>query len=476
MIDIARPDTLWSAQEVATATAARLQGVADWQAGGVSIDTRTIQRGDLFVALHGTTDGHRFVRAALDKGAAAALVDRRPDDVPADAPLLLVADTQAALEALGRAGRARSQARYVAVTGSVGKTSTKEALRHVLSAQAPTSASAASYNNHIGVPLTLARVPHNARYAVIEIGTNHPGEIEPLARLASPHVAIITTVAAVHLENFGSVDEIAREKAAIMAGMNGGIAVLNRDNAYFDALCGYARQYGVARIVSFGRHAQADMHLLDVRSADGGSQVRASYHDLEFAYGVGAPGEHWVLNSLAVLAAVDALGGDFVAAARALATVAPPAGRGARHRVALPDGSLELIDESYNASPTSMRAAFAVLGQATPGPGGRRIAVLGDMLELGPDSSALHAGLAGALREARVDLTFTCGRLMENLHEALPTATRGVHAADSAALLPFVSEAVRAGDVVTVKGSLGSKMKPIVDAILARSNGKGGQG
>ncbi len=476
MIDIAPTDTLWSAREAAAATAARLQGDSDWQAGGVSIDTRTLQRGDLFVALHGATDGHRFVGAALDKGAAAALVDRRPDDVVADAPLLLAANTQTALEALGRAGRARSQARYVAVTGSVGKTSTKEALRHALSAQAPTSASAASYNNHIGVPLTLARVPQNARYAVIEIGTNHPGEIEPLARQARPHVAIVTTVAAVHLENFGSVEEIAREKAAVMAGMKGGTAVLNRDNAYFDALSGYARDYGVARIVSFGRHAEADMRLLDSRRTETGSQAWARYHDLEFAYRIGVPGEHWILNTLAVLAAVDALGGDFVMAARSLAAVAAPAGRGARHRVALPGGSLELIDESYNASPTSMRAAFAVLAQAMPGPGGRRIAVLGDMLELGPDSPALHAGLAGALREARVDLAFTCGALMENLHDALPAAMRGAHAANSAALLPLVGQALRAGDVVTVKGSLGSKMKPIVEAILARSNGKGGQG
>jgi UDP-N-acetylmuramoyl-tripeptide--D-alanyl-D-alanine ligase len=479
MIDVARPDMLWNAQDAAAATGARLQGDAGWQAGGVSIDTRTLQRGDLFVALHGASDGHRFVGAALGKGAAAALVDHRPEDVSADAPLLIVADTQKGLEALGRAGRARSQARYVAVTGSVGKTSTKEALRHVLSAQAPTAASVASYNNHIGVPLTLARVPRNARYAVIEIGTNHPGEIEPLARQARPHVAIVTTVAAVHLENFGSVDDIAREKAAIMAGMKGGTAVLNRDNAYFDALAGYARQYGVARIVSFGRDARADTRLLDSTSVDGGSQVSARYNGQALGYRLGAPGEHWVLNSLAVLAAVDALGGDIATAARALATVAAPAGRGARHRVARPDGALALIDESYNASPTSMRAAFAVLAQATPGPNGRRIAVLGDMLELGPDSPALHAGLAEALVAAGIDRVFTCGPLMENLHRALPASMRGGHATSSAAVLPLVLPALRAGDVVTVKGSLGSKMRQVVEAILAQGaagRGEGGQG
>ncbi|MEO8559633.1 MAG: UDP-N-acetylmuramoyl-L-alanyl-D-glutamate--2,6-diaminopimelate ligase, partial [Rhodospirillales bacterium] len=283
---------LWRAGEAATATGGALRGAADWRASGVSIDTRTLQRGDLFVALHGTNDGHNFVAAALQKGAAAALVDHRPSDVAANAALLEVADTQAALEALGQANRARSTARYVAVTGSVGKTSTKEALRHVLSAQAPTAASAASYNNHIGVPLTLARVPADARFAVIEIGTNHPGEIEPLARQTRPHVAVITTVAPVHLENFASVDDIAREKAAIMAGMSGGIVVLNRDNEHFARLVELAKHYGIERVISFGRHQDAEMRLLDSRQDAEGSQARVSYRGNEFSYRVGAPGEH----------------------------------------------------------------------------------------------------------------------------------------------------------------------------------------
>ena len=473
MIDVAPREMLWSSAEAAAATNGHLHGMADWQASGVSIDTRSLQRGDLFVALRGTSDGHQFVGAALQKGAAAALVDRIPEGVAADHALLHVDNTQSALEWLGQAGRARSKARYVAVTGSVGKTSTKEALRHVLSAQAPTSASAASYNNHIGVPLTLARVPTAARFAVIEIGTNHPGEIEPLARQAKPHVAVITTISQAHLENFGTVDEIAREKAAIMAGMRGGTAVLNRDNAYFARLAELASGYGVKNIVSFGRHADADMRLLDSSGDGSGSDAHISYRGRQLRYRVGAPGEHWTMNSLAVLAAVDALGGDVDAAAQSMATVSAPAGRGARHRVLLAGGAIELFDESYNASPTAMRAAFAVLAQATPGQGGRRIAVLGDMLERGRDAADLHAGLATGLDD--IDLVFTCGGLMENLDRALAAQQRAGHAANSTALIPLVLGTLRAGDVVTVKGSLGSNMKPIVEAILA-AGVTGGQG
>jgi UDP-N-acetylmuramoyl-tripeptide--D-alanyl-D-alanine ligase len=460
-------ETLWTAQEAAMATGGRLNGNADWRATGASIDSRTLQPGDLFIALHGANDGHDYVAGALDKGAVAAMVDRVPPRVGADKPLLGVDDTQIALEALGRAGRKRSEARYVAVTGSVGKTSTKEALRHVLSAQAPTSASAASYNNHIGVPLTLARVPRSARYAVIEIGSNHPGEIEPLSRQAQPHVCVITTIGAVHLENFGSVDDIAQEKAAIMAGMQGGIAVFNRDNGYFPRLVELAGKYGVKNVVGFGRHPDAQMQLIDAKSGAEGSDVRARYKGRDLLYRVGAAGEHWVINSLAVLAATDALGADVERAAASLATVAAMTGRGAQYKVMLPGGSLHLIDESYNASPISMRAAFAVLASVAPGKGGRRIAILGDMLELGPDAASLHAGLAAPLEQAGIDLLLSCGPLMRNLHDALPARLRGAHEENSSKLIPHLAGALRAGDVVTVKGSLGSKMKPIVEAIVA---------
>lgn len=460
-------ETLWTAPEAAAATGGRLNGNPDWRATGASIDSRTLRKGDLFIALHGANDGHDYVEGALEKGAVAAMVDRVPPKVGADKPLLGVDDTQAALEALGRAGRARSPARFVAVTGSVGKTSTKEALRHVLSAQAPTSASAASYNNHIGVPLTLARVPRSARYAVIEIGSNHPGEIAPLSRQAQPHVCVITTIGAVHLENFGTVDEIAREKAAIMAGMRGGTAVFNRDNSYFARLVELAGEYGVKQVVGFGRHPEAQMRLVEAKSGPDGSDVRASWRGRDLLYRVGAAGEHWVTNSLAVLAAVDALGADIEEAARSLESVAAMAGRGARRRVTLPGGTLLLIDESYNASPISMRAAFAVLAGIAPEQGGRRIAILGDMLELGPESPALHAGLAAPIGAAGIDLVLSCGKFMAHLHDALPAARRGAHAENSAALVPLLAEVLRSGDVVTVKGSLGSKMKPVVEAIVA---------
>jgi len=468
-------ETLWTAQEAAAATGGRLNGNPDWRATGASIDSRSLQKGDLFIALHGANDGHDYVEGALDKGAAAAMVDRVPPRVGADRPLLGVDDTQKALEALGKAGRARSAARFVAVTGSVGKTSTKEGLRHVLSAQAPTSASVASYNNHLGVPLTLARVPRSARYAVIEIGMNHPGEIEPLSRQAQPHVCIITTIGAVHLENFGSVDEIAREKAAIMAGMKGGTAVFNRDNGYFPRLVELAGEYGVRDIVGFGRHPEAQMRLIEAQSGSDGSDVRARYKGGDLVYRVGAAGEHWVINSLAVLAATDALGADVEQAAQALATVAAVAGRGQQHKIALAGGALHLIDESYNASPLSMRAAFSVLAAIAPGQGGRRIAILGDMRELGPDAPALHAGLAAPLQQAGIDLVLSCGPLMENLHKVLPAHLRGAHEESSDRLVPHLAAILRPGDVVSVKGSLGSKMKPIVEAILALGVKQGGQ-
>lgn len=467
---------LWTAAEVAAATGGRAHGGADWHAQGVSIDTRTLAPGDLFIALRGENgDGHDFVAAAFDKGAAAALVSRVPAGLRPGSPLVDVADTQKAMEALGQAARARGAARFVAVTGSVGKTSTKEALRHALSAQGPTSASAASYNNAIGVPLTLARIPREARYAVLEIGMNHRGETAPLSLQVRPHVAVITMIGSAHLENLGSVAAIADEKADVFAGMSGGAAVLNRDNAYFFRLAELAQARGVERVIGFGRHGEAQMRLLDCTLDSAGSELRVAWQGREIAYRVGAPGEHWALNSLAVLAAADALGADPVRAAQSLADIRPMAGRGARTTLRLAQGSLELIDDSYNASPVSMRAAFAVLGAIAPGPGGRRIAVLGDMRELGDDAPALHAGLAEPLREAGIDLVFACGTLMENLVRRLPAAIVGAHAPDSASLAPLVAAALRAGDVVTVKGSLGSKMRTIVEAIRAIAVASGGR-
>jgi UDP-N-acetylmuramoyl-tripeptide--D-alanyl-D-alanine ligase len=391
---VSRP--VWTSDEAAAALDVR-PGAA-WQASGISIDTRTIAAGDLFVALKGPKhDGHDHVATAFANGAAAALVERTPAGLPGNAPVVVVGDTLAALETLGRASRARNpKVRVVAVTGSVGKTGTKEALKLALSGQGPTHASVGSYNNHIGVPLTLARMPADTAYGVFEIGMNHAAEITPLVKMVRPHVAIITTVEAVHVENFPGegINGVAAAKAEIFDGLEGGTAVLNRDNAFFDFLSERARAKGVRRILSFGEHPTCDARLIEMKLEPTWSQVSAMIEGRAVTYRIGAPGRHWVINSLAVLGAIATLGADVGAAAASLAQLAAPKGRGLRHRVGRNGDSFELIDDSYNASPASMRASFQVLAAATPAPGGRRIAALGDMLELGPDSAKLHAGLA----------------------------------------------------------------------------------
>ena len=457
---------LWQAAEAADATGGQAAG--DWSAEGVSIDSRTVKSGDLFVALKGPTfDGHDYVAAALEAGAVAAMVDRRPDGIGDEAPLLLVDDTLAGLWALGRASRARSEARIAAITGSVGKTGTKEALHRCLAAQAETTASAASFNNHWGVPLSLARMPTSAHYGVFELGMNSPGEIGPLSRLVRPEVAVITTVEPVHLEFFDNVLQIADAKAEIFEGLvPGGVAILNRDNAFFPNLLETAEARGVGRIISFGRHPEANLRLLNCSLHATCSAVRAWVKDRELEYCLSLPGEHWVMNSLAVLAAAGALGADVTAAAAELARLEPIKGRGQRHSVACPGGSFLLIDESYNANPASMRAALEVLSRTETREQGRRIAILGDMLELGPESAQRHANLAEAVTSGAIDLVYSCGKDMAALHEALPKERRGAHAPDSKALATIVTSAVGPGDAVMIKGSLGSRMAVVVEALM----------
>lgn len=461
------PPALWMAAEAAAATGGRPSRA--WRASGVSIDSRTLVPGEMFVALKGPNfDGHAFVGAALAAGAAAAVVARVPSGIAADAPLLVVGDTLQALRDLGRAARARSTARVIAVTGSVGKTGIKDALRLVLAAQAPTVANEGSLNNHWGLPLSLARLPRDAAFAVFEMGMNHPGEIAPLSRLARPHVALISTIEAVHQAHFPSLDAIADAKAEIFAGVErGAVAVLNRDNDQYPRLAAAAGAAGIAAVVSFGQHPDAGVRLLQVSGGSDGSALQARIGGEIVAYWLGVPGRHWVLNSLAVLAAVAAAGGDARAAAQALATFREPKGRGHRHSVLGARGAFTLIDDSYNASPASMRAALTVLGAARPGPRGRRIAVLGDMLELGDQAAELHVALAGPLAEHGIDLVFAAGPLMAHLFEALPAKMRGRHAARASELAPLVVAAVREGDVVTVKGSHGSHISLIVDVLLA---------
>ncbi|AAV94479.1 UDP-N-acetylmuramoyl-tripeptide--D-alanyl-D-alanine ligase [Ruegeria pomeroyi] len=457
--------TLWTAAEAAEATGGRALG--DWQVSGISIDTRTIAPGDLFVALTAARDGHDFVAQALDKGAGAALVSRIPEGVGEDGRLLLVDDVQTGLEALGRAGRARAQARVVAVTGSVGKTSTKEMLAAMLGAQGRTHASVASYNNHWGVPLTLARMPRDTEFAVIEIGMNHPGEIAPLARQARPHVAMVTTVAAVHLEAFDDVAGIAREKAAIMEGLEpGGVAVLNADIAEADILRAAARG---ARQLSFGRAAQ-DYRLTGVEVADGMTHARADTPAGPVSFTLQSAGTHFAMNALGALACCDALGADAGQSLQGLERWTPYKGRGARETISLAGGPVTLFDDSYNANPTSVGAALEVLAGT---PGTRRVAFLGDMKELGPEELPLHAGLAALPAMERVDQVHCIGPLMRALFDALPEAKRGRWTETGAEMLAELPALVAPGDAVLVKGSLSMGLARLVDGLREMGHGAG---
>jgi UDP-N-acetylmuramoyl-tripeptide--D-alanyl-D-alanine ligase len=396
---------------------------------------------------------------------AVVAADRRPQ-FPPDAPLLIVRDVLTALQELAFAARSRMHGKVIGVTGSVGKTGTKEALRLALSKDSETHASVASYNNQWGVPLSLARCPSSVRYAVFEMGMNHPGEIAPLARLVRPDVAIITTVAPVHLEYLGSLANIAEAKAEIFRGVPpDGTAVINRDIGQFALLNERAREAGIERVISFGEDAHADARLLKCALHARCSTVEADILGTRFSYKIGAPGRHLVINSLAVLAAAELVGADIALAALALAELQPAAGRGAPITIELPGGQALLLDESYNANPASVEAALAVLGRSPIGPQGRRIAVLGDMLELGPTGADFHRGLADAVVANGIDLVFCCGPLMHALWQALPASCRGGYAQDSAALEAQVPPAIRSGDVVMVKGSLASRMAVIVKAL-----------
>jgi UDP-N-acetylmuramoyl-tripeptide--D-alanyl-D-alanine ligase len=464
-------EPLWSVEAMTQAMHAEPADALPATVPGISIDTRTIGPGEAFFAIAGEhRDGHDFVAAALAAGAGLAVVaaEKRAGFSPS-APLLVVADVLAALGDLARAARARSPAKILGVTGSVGKTGTKEALRLALSADGETHASVASYNNHWGVPLSLARCPQTARYAVLEIGMNHAGEIAALTALARPHVAIITTVEPVHLEFFGSLEAIADAKAEIFRGLEpGGAAVLNRDNPQFARLRAHAEDAGAGRIISFGEHAKADARLIKCSLHPDCSTVQARILGTDVTYKLGAPGRHLVHNSLAVLAAAALVGADLALAALALAQLRPAAGRGARITLETGDGEAQLIDESYNANPASMRAALALLGQSEIGAHGRRIAVLGDMLELGSRGAQWHRQMLEPVLAHGIDLVFCCGPLMRALWEALPSERRAGYAETSALLEPQVLAAIRPGDTIMVKGSLGSRMGPIVKALERR--------
>jgi UDP-N-acetylmuramoyl-tripeptide--D-alanyl-D-alanine ligase len=459
---------LWTAQDAAKATGGKAQG--EWQAAAVSIDSRAVKPRDLFVALPGERfDGHHFVRDALAKGAAAAMVSRIPDGVPADAPLLVVNDPQKGLEALGKAGRDRTRAKIVGVTGSVGKTSAKEALLIALSACGQTFASRGNFNNHIGTPLNLANMPPGHDFGIFEMGMNHAGELSSLTRMVRPQVAIITNVEPAHLEFFASVEAIADAKAEIFEGMDRqGTAIINLDNRHAERLRQAALKVGVGRIVTFGTAEEADCRVIECRPAEFGSEVEAVIHGTKIAYRLGAIGRHWGLMSVAVLAAAEAAGCDLPAAAAALANFREPEGRGRLARIPVSGGHATLIDDSYNASPSAMSAAFDKLRTVYEAGGGkgRKVAALGDMRELGPTSPALHRALLEPLLAASVHKVFTAGEQMAHLHDAMGGDMRGSHAPDAASLLPVLRANLLPGDIVLVKGSHGSKMYEVANALL----------
>ena len=468
---------LWSQAELTSAFGAAPTASLGVPVCGVSIDSRTLEAGDLFIAIKGAAhDGHDHVARAFESGAVAAVVSReRAGRLAALGPLFAVDDTLSAMERLGVAARARSQARIVAVTGSVGKTTVKEMLRAMLSACGATHASAHSYNNHWGVPLTLARMAVSARYGVLEIGMNHAGEIAPLTRMARPHAALVTTIAPVHIEYLGSIEAIADAKAEIFLGVEpGGAAALNRDAPQFERLAEAAVAHG-ARVLTFGRGADCDARLIEVEAIDGGSRVTARVLGRELAFVLGAPGLHMAENALGALLAAEALGANLDACAAALERFSPQQGRGARFSITTPDGPAIIIDESYNANPASMRAALKLLAAAKPGPKGRRIAVIGDMLELGPKAKAMHAELAADLSANRVDLLFGAGPLTRALYDAAPASMRAAWAERSNELTDEVARALRGGDIAMVKGSNGSRMGPLVAALRDRfAHGAGG--
>ncbi len=473
---------LWSADEVVKATNGACKGA--WTADGVSIDSRSVKAGDLFIALKGPNfDGHAYALDALKRGASAVLVHSEiKDSGEYHNRLVMVKDTFAALQNLATFARARTKAKIIAVTGSVGKTGTKEALKLGLSILGKTDATEGNLNNHWGVPLSLARMPAATEFGVFELGMNHAGEIAPLSKMVRPHAAIITTVEAAHLEFFDSIAAIADEKAAIMAGLEpGGTVILPRDNAQHARLMAAAKTYGTPNVISFGTSGDSAARLVSWSLTPDGTQVAAEFDGERITYDMIVSGRHWALNSVAAIAAIRAVGANWHSGAGALSKLDAPQGRGARRHVVVPGGEILVIDESYNASPAAVRVLAETMAQmhqpvgGTLGEegGGRLIMVLGDMLELGESGAALHAGLAPSLKAAEIDLVFTAGALMQNLHKALPDAMRGQHAADSKALIPLVTSAVRPGDVVAIKGSHSSHMEYVVAALLALENKHG---
>ena len=459
----------WTANDIRNATNGQFTD-NDWSAERFSIDSRSIEKGDVFIAIVGESlDGHNYVAKAFEKGAVAAVVHYLVEGVD-PARQVLVDDTMEALRELAIYQRNRLKATLVGVTGSVGKTGTKEALRIVLSTKGKTYASHGNFNNHIGTPLCMINMPLDSEFGVFEMGMNHAGEMSQLSVLVRPHLAIITTVESVHLEFFGSEAAIADAKAEIFDGMDkNGIATLPADNPHFVRLKAAAEKHGLGRVISFGVNEMAICRMMDYRTDAKGSEVVATISGTQITYRMGTIGRHWALGSVAVLASADALGCDLPKAAAALAGFREPKGRGRLTPLLWGSGEpLMLVDDSYNASPSSMTAAFRKMKELkTAEPGHRTVALLGDMLELGDLAPKLHSGLVEAINDAKIDIVHTAGPLMENLHKALPDIRCGLHAETAEKLLDKVHPLLKAGDIVLVKGSHGSKMWQLAEKLEA---------
>jgi UDP-N-acetylmuramoyl-tripeptide--D-alanyl-D-alanine ligase len=464
--------SLWTGAELVEGTGGRPLGDVPDSIGGISIDTRTLKRGDAFFAIKGESlDGHDFASAAVAAGAGVLVVAE--GKLPALGRLsvakIVVPDVLKALENVGIAARARSKAKIIAVTGSAGKTSTKEALRSALSAVGKVHASDKSFNNHWGVPLTLSRLPQDADFAIFEIGMNHAGEIRPLVGMVRPHVAMVTLIAAAHLGHFKDLDEIAAAKAEIFEGVEkGGAALINRDDSRFKMLSKLARAAGIQRVVGFGEHERSDVKLIKCEADADGSSIVVKIDGGNIDLRVGAPGRHVVQNALAVLGAAKLVGADLGKAAAALATLTPEAGRGRRHELALPGGAISLIDESYNANPASMKAALELLAAQPVGASGRRVAVLGDMLELGTHAPQLHAGLADVIKGKHIDLVLLAGPEMRALADRLAGTAKVEYRADVEQLKPVLMDSLRPGDTVVIKSSKGVGFSKLVDALTSK--------
>ncbi len=451
---------LWTSEEIAAATGG--QASAQFNVDAVTFDSREVEPGSLFIALKGeATDGHRFVDGAVAKGAAGLIVSEE-----AATPNVRVLDTMAALEALGRASRNRTDATIIGVTGSVGKTGTKEALAACLARanKGPVHRSVKSYNNHTGVPLSLARMPRESRFAVLEMGMNHAGEIRALTAMVRPHVALITAIAPAHIENLGSLEGIADAKAEIFEGLEaGGTAIIPFDSPFCDRLAKAAKAAGAAHIISFGRAEGADVYPIELMPVSDGTQIMAQLPGTQLSFTLAYEGDHWISNAMGILAAVQAASGDLAAAGLALGSMEGLAGRGARHTIKMPEGGTALvIDESYNANPASMVATFAVLAKAKAD---RRVVILGEMRELGPTGPALHAGLAEPLRQAGVELALLVGKGMKPLADALAGSIETLHLPDALSAQMAIQDQLLAGDALLIKGSNAVGLGRVVDAL-----------